>query len=599
MNGFLSRRLAAREDSGFTLIELTVAMFVTLIVMAALAGAFIGSISGIALTKQRQSATALATATMEQFRAIDYATVQSGMTCSDVVGDPRVTLSGSCAAGVTGTFAPGIDGINEPLVVQSSGAASAPLKPHLQSKQVENVTYSVGAYVSRTATTSQAYNLTVIVTWSSNVSKGTKTVIQRSVDFSPSRCLSSATHPYAGACQPSFNGDAGLTKAGVSLINADDGVSLIPGFDGTKIDLSLNALSATLGAEQLTTLNGLVTAMRSDSAGSLAGVSGGATANVSADTDPASLSSGVGTGTVNQSGVSTLTLSGTGGWLSSVPTTSDTGTLDARTTSSATSCLDATAAALNVLNQPCSWGAVRPSGTSAALRLALPNSAPDFTLARVDAATADTRSVVARVAAGGGTACPTASGPGCLTAQASRSVGAVRLGGLPTADDGDVAPTGWTGSLIKIDGLTESAYAEAGPGHRNPSFTRSAGTLRYYDAPTGTMKTMSDFTSLASDFTADLGTTTGTYYKGSHTTVIKLSGSMRVGAVTPLAPSVSIPDTTCKTSACSYSATPASTLTATLVYDITVDGVSTTRFALTVDLGAVLARASYKAAFDA
>jgi len=36
-----------------------------------------------------------------------------------------------------------------------------------------------------------------------------------------------------------------------------------------------------------------------------------------------------------------------------------------------------------------------------------------------------------------------------------------------------------------------------------------------------------------------------------------------------------------------------------LVYGITLNGVPTTRFAVTVDLGAILARSSYKAAFDA
>jgi hypothetical protein len=123
--------------------------------------------------------------------------------------------------------------------------------------------------------------------------------------------------------------------------------------------------------------------------------------------------------------------------------------------------------------------------------------------------------------------------------------------------------------------------------------------LTYYDAVTSTVKTLSTFKTLASDFVATLGTTTGTYKAGGHTAVISLSGTMRVGAATPLSPSTTAPDLTCKASACLYSATPASTLVATLVYDISLDGVQMTRFAVTVDLGAVLARASYKAAFDA
>jgi hypothetical protein len=162
-----------------------------------------------------------------------------------------------------------------------------------------------------------------------------------------------------------------------------------------------------------------------------------------------------------------------------------------------------------------------------------------------------------------------------------------------------VLPTGWTGWLIRITGLQESAYAEAGPGHRNPSFTRSAGVLTYYDAASGTVKTLSNFTTSTADQTINLGTTSGTYYKGSHTTVVSVSGSMKVGGVTPIAPSVSIPDVSCKTTACAYSATPPSTLTATLVYTVVMDGSQLTRFAVSVDLGSLVARASYKAAFDA
>jgi hypothetical protein len=206
---------------------------------------------------------------------------------------------------------------------------------------------------------------------------------------------------------------------------------------------------------------------------------------------------------------------------------------------------------------------------------------------------------VSRIGTSGGTACPTTATPGCITSQATRSLGTVSLGGLPSAQSGDLAPSGWTGSLITVSGLQESAYAEAGPGHRNPTFTRSAGTVSYYDVATQTVKTVSNFTTMTSDQTVNLGTTSGTYYKGGHTTVIGLTGSMRVGAAAPISPSVSIPDVNCKTAACAYSATPASTLVATLVYSISIDGSAITSFAVSVDLGALVARASYKAAFDA
>jgi type II secretory pathway pseudopilin PulG len=597
------RRRIQNEDGGFTLIELSVAMFITLLVMGVLGTTFLASISGIALAKQRQQGSALATATMEQFRAIDYATIQSGMTCSDLAGDTRVTLSGGCASGTTGTFAPGIAGISEPLVVQTSGASVAPLLPHRRTQVVENVTYNIAAYVSRPSATSQAFNLTVITTFSSRASKGTRTVIQRSVGFSPSRCLSSATHPYAGACQASFNGDAGLTKGGINLLNATDGVSLIPGFNGTQLSLGLNSLSSTLNSEQVTKLSGLVTTTRVDQLDSSNSSIGGASASTNADNDPASASSGVGTATVSQSSGSLLGLAGSGGILISNPTPSDTGSLDARTASGASTCIDAAGATLSVLNQPCSWGAGRRVGSTSTFKLYFPspvNFGQNFTIASVAESPTNARSVVSRVGAAGGTACPTTSGAGCVTAQASRSVGTITLGGLPGTSGGDTPPPGWISgnSLINISGLTESGYAEAGPGHRDPSFTRSAGTLTYWDKTTNTFKSLTTFKTLTSDFSADFGTLTGTYKMNSHDVGVQLSGSMRVGSITPVAPAISTPDTTCKTTACNYSATPASTLIATLVYSISIDGAPITSFALTIDLGTVLARVSYKAAFD-
>jgi prepilin-type N-terminal cleavage/methylation domain-containing protein len=595
----IRRRLNATDD-GFTLIELSVAMFVTLLVVAALAAAFLGSIRGIALAKQRQAATGIATATMEQFRAIDYATLASGMTCSDLAGDTRVTLSGGCSAGVTGTFTPGFGGISEPLVLQTSGPAAAPLNPHKTTKSIENATYTIASYVSRPSVTSPSFNLTVIVSWKTAVSKVTKQVVQRSVAFSPSRCLSSATHPFAGACQGEFNGDAGLSKAGIVVVNASDGSSAIPGLGtATKLDLDWANLSSTLNSEQITTLSGLLgtTAVTLTNGG--ATVTGGASTTTSADTDPASASSGVSTATISQPSTSALSLSGTGGVLSMSPTTADTGNSDARTSSTASSCYDAANALINALNLPCSWGNLQTGGTASALSLSLPGGAPNWTLASWAGGAAPARSVVSRIGASGGTACPTAAAPGCITSQASRALGTVSLGALPSPQGGDSPPTGWTGSLITVSGLQESAYAEAGPGHRNPAFTRSGGTVSYYDVATQTVKTVSNFTTLSSDLAIDLGTTTGTYFKGSHTTVIKLTGSMRVGSVNPIAPSISIPDATCKTTACTYSATPTSTLTAALVYQITIDGAPATTFAVSVDLGALVARASYKAAFDA
>src|SRR4051794_41801387 len=100
-------------------------MVVTMIVMSSLAIVFIGSIKGVALAKQRQAATALATSTMEQFRALDYGTLSAGLYCSDLVGDANITITGTCGA-AGGALPPPPGGGRGTLEGPTSTAPGAP-----------------------------------------------------------------------------------------------------------------------------------------------------------------------------------------------------------------------------------------------------------------------------------------------------------------------------------------------------------------------------------------------------------------------------------------------------------------------------------------
>jgi hypothetical protein len=145
--------------------------------------------------------------------------------------------------------------------------------------------------------------------------------------------------------------------------------------------------------------------------------------------------------------------------------------------------------------------------------------------------------------------------------------------------------------------VVESAYSDAGIGARaTPQFTRSAGTLTYYDASTSSVKSL-NLASLASDTQVTVDPVTATYVGGGHTSSITMSAVLTAGRSS--FSSVSKPDTTCKTQACSASASPPSTLVAQIFYTISLDGVQTTTFAVNVDLGACVANTSYTAAFDA
>jgi len=596
----ISRFRRRHTDDGFTLVELTVAMVVTMLVLTSLIIVFLGSIRGVALSKQRQAATGIATSTMEQFRALDYGTLSAGLYCSDLTGDANVTVSGTCGGGGTATLAPAGSSINETLKVQTGtppAGGIAPIHPHVSTKTVENVTYTTKAYVTVSPTTPAAFNLTVLVSWSSSVTRGTKTVTERSVEFSPSRCLSSATHPYSGACQAAFNADAGFANAVITISDADGG-SNISGFDaGKQLQLALGSLSATLGVEQVSKLTGKVqTTSAAATTDTGTTNSGGTTGAVAADSDPSSTAgSSQYPGVVSQGSVGSVSLSGDAGVLSATPVSGGTGQLGADVQGA--TCVDAANNPLSTGLRPCAWGWRQSSGTAGSMKLQLPSGAPNFTLGTVGAQPVPARATVAVIPGATGAACPTASGAGCVTAQASRSLGAISLGGLPSAGGGDTLPANWGGSLINLSGVVESAYADSGVGARpTPQFTRSAGTLNYYDATTSTVKTL-NLASLASNTNVDLAPVTATFNGGGHVTTITMSGSFTAGASG--FSSVSAPDATCKSQACAASATPASTLTAKIFYTIAMDGVETTSFAMSVDLGACVAKTSYTAAFDA
>jgi prepilin-type N-terminal cleavage/methylation domain-containing protein len=597
----IARLARRRGDDGFTLVELTVAMVVTAIAMAALIIVFLGSIKGVALSKQRQTATGIATSMMEQIRSLDYTTLSAGLYCGDnLAADSNLTVAGACGSGGTVTLAPSGTGVSETVKVQTtSNPASAipPLYPHVSTQQVENVTYTKRAYVTINPTTPAAFNLTVIVSWTSSSTKVTKTVVERSTEFSPSRCLSSATHPYSGACQAAFNADAGFQTPVITITDVAGSGNDIQGFAGKSLQLALGALSSTLDVEQITKLTGKVqTTSASVTADDGKTTTGGVVGTVSADSDPSSTTGTTQTTSVSQSSVNTLSLSGSAGVLNVVPASGGSGSLDAEVSSTSTSCKDSGGNTLIATLRPCSWGSRQSSGTGGSMTLQLPNGASNFTLASLGTSPSPSRASVAVIPGSGGTVCPTATGAGCVSAQASRGLGAVALGGLPTANPGDSPPVGWTGSLISVTGVSESAYSESGIGARTPSFTRTGGTLNYYDATTQSVKSL-DLTALSSDTTVNVAPVTATYLAGGHVEQFTMSASFTAGKST--FSSTSAPDSTCKSQACTASATPSSTLVATLSYTISLDGATVTTFAMAVDLGACVARTSYTAAFDA
>jgi len=348
---------------------------------------FVGSLKTVTQAKQRQTATALATQTLERLRALPYDVIKVGLNkgTTAFTNDPNIADKAA-----TPRLLPGIGGINETLLV-STTQATAPLSDHRTVTTVEGVGYTVGVYVTQAGTTQPSYNLTALVTYSTAASQGSKTVIERSTAFSPSGCLSTATHPFAGPCQASFSALAGVTAGSITVADPDDPQQTIAGLGGTSIGLGLAKLSTSAGIEQTTTLTAAAKTMAATATTSSGSTtSGGRDASTAADSDPSSsAAAATDSKTAPAQTSSAQTISGLAGSISANPTTSDTGNAASQVAAGASGCV-ATSGTAIASAQPCASGAVQPQGTAAGLQLNLSGAAavrvlPAFSLASVAA----------------------------------------------------------------------------------------------------------------------------------------------------------------------------------------------------------------------
>ena len=143
-----SRSATSAADAGFALIELVVALSVVFAVVASMIFLFVGSLKTVTQAKQRQTATALATQTLERLRALPYDVIKTGVNNSTAAftADPNIADKAT-----TPRLFPGIGSINETLLVSSS-QATAPLSNHRTVTTIEGVSYTVGVYVSQAGT---------------------------------------------------------------------------------------------------------------------------------------------------------------------------------------------------------------------------------------------------------------------------------------------------------------------------------------------------------------------------------------------------------------------------------------------------------------
>lgn len=574
------------RDEGFGLVEVMIASGVMLVALVSMAYLATGSFKTIAVARQRHAAAGLLDRSMEQIRALPYDTIKLGLRTSDLVGDPAVSGDGSVASPYR------LVATNERIPNGANGAVT-PLVPNVTSTTVGPVTYTARTYITYLDddTFSGALRATVAVSWATTLGNpGTRQISDQTIIYSPEGCLSTAAHPFSAPCQ-AYSYASASTQAG--QINTNN---TLLGGTLDRASLDLGGTSSSMQLEQLSMIQGNGTGPGLTL--SVAGIESSlhhAKASTQADDDPASPGAvPYQTATASTLPSGSLSTSLGGNLLTLNVGASDTASSTSTVAASATnSCLNHAGAA-QLDGQPCGRGTAQQLGALSAtlgldaLGLGLTTIA-DVQAAPTQSVSHTNRDLTASAY------CAGTSGSGCVHAHATRSIGRVRLGGLPLG----LSPSGaWAGYLIELSAYTDTATAEAGINAAAPTATR-AGTLRYWNGSGYTTTDLSLVTTGQSFTVASAVIDTGLLR-------VSLGATLSTGSV-----ATSSTTATCTAGACRTSADAKVDSPLTVSVSLRIDALSAPEVCLlgvctpavlgpnvldlstTVDLGSSTAKANY------
>jgi hypothetical protein len=553
--------------------------------------------------RQRQTANGIANQLMEKVRGLSTTQLQTGLLTTDVPGllstgatDSRISGSPYQFVPEPGCTASSAPGCKE-WIISGSSQSAFPLNHHLwctaaaQILTVNHVDYSCGTFVTR-ATTTTPYRVTVIVTWTGGARGPNKVVQIQSLFTSAPGCASSTNHPYAGTCQPFFNVQATEPSANIAITGTAGattigGALIAPGATATEQTEQASSLTATVR-----TAGATLTGASTPSAGNLtisAGVDDNPDTSILTDsrqrcgtevmcTAPSSPSLSTTAGTFSMS------IPGTSGESDSTTTAGSSGV-------SGVTPVCPTSVTADTDKLPC-LGATATMSSNLASSLAV-SAIGTTTLGTVTLANIATPSAATTVyadrqfATGYGCTSPIST-IGCVGASATRTLGDITLGYLPsTSSPSWTIPSGWTGFLM-LTNYSDALSASVGTGAAVGTPSRT-GTIKCWKASTSAYLT-------ANVTDTNLNALLGCSYAGSAGTgTNRATISMAVTSVTAgsvsTAPTPAVPTTV--TSALAQVVPP----TVTITYAIDASGTSNdVALTITASLGAAKIQGTYTAA---
>ena len=309
----LGRRFR-RNEEGFTLLEIVVAMGVIFVSLTMLASTALVGFKGAQIARERQTATAIADRLVEQVRALPFAAVKEGLKDSDL-SDPGYIYD--CSGVYKYSSCSGETIVHQAQLTYTSTA----LYPHrvtLTSSDGFPQGGSRAVFVTQVAGSTNVYRLTVVVTWTSG---GTTSGIQTQTLLSSPKG-SSGTSASSSTSTAYFHGIGSVSPGSVVVtpngsVYSGIGVTGLTSSvwnTGDSVTQRMYGMDAELTQGQLTVVNGQATLTSvGKSIGGTVTTSGGSSTYSTADDDPNTSTIGTSSAptSINQSGPS-MTLTGSG-----------------------------------------------------------------------------------------------------------------------------------------------------------------------------------------------------------------------------------------------------------------------------------------------
>jgi prepilin-type N-terminal cleavage/methylation domain-containing protein len=224
-----------QPESGFTLIEVMVAMVIISTVLVVMGATMYTAFGSIGFSRQRGTATQLANQAMEQIKAMNFNDLE--MSTGDVAGDSLIACSATCL--FAGRTIP---------TVSSGTLPTSPINPHIstQTPTPGVSVYTIASYVTfDTVGNTQNRVATVRVSWT-HPAQGTNALVQIESTIFANGALAS---PQAHAWSANANDSAGNVSISAStfLTGTLASVTFGPG-----------SANATIGADGSATAVGTV-----------------------------------------------------------------------------------------------------------------------------------------------------------------------------------------------------------------------------------------------------------------------------------------------------------------------------------------------------